>query len=400
MAQPDSLKTSTKVFLVLLRLVIGWHLLFEGVEKFKTDAWTAEPYLRESSGPLAPVFRWMAGDPVKEKLTLAPVAPERNPQDVPLHERFPTALAAEWDAYFDRFLEHYDVKAEQKPYLEIKFVQAKEQYVDWLERDRKDVTWTSPYGPPVTAPKSVAERIALYEEKQAEADAVQNKEYPRTVNTQFEAEEKKKLAELKAEANRVRADLKGDIDARTREMKETLYQALAVDPKLHGVLASVGGVAANEIRPTLVPEPQSAGPLTGATRPALARMSRLDWINESVRWGLLITGALLLLGLFSRPVAVVGAGFLLMFYLALPALPGLPDNPKSEGHYFIVNKNIVELVALLLLATVPTGRWLGIDALFWLLRPGRRGPRQGTLPVARSSAAAAGPIPVPGARKV
>jgi uncharacterized membrane protein YphA (DoxX/SURF4 family) len=45
------MKTSTRPP-VVLRLVIGWHFLFEGLSKFETDGWTSEPYLREANGPL------------------------------------------------------------------------------------------------------------------------------------------------------------------------------------------------------------------------------------------------------------------------------------------------------------------------------------------------------------
>ena len=61
----------TRFLLVVLRLAIGWHFLFEGIEKldsyFRGPAegkavWTSEHYLRESTGPLRGVFRAQAGD--------------------------------------------------------------------------------------------------------------------------------------------------------------------------------------------------------------------------------------------------------------------------------------------------------------------------------------------------
>jgi uncharacterized membrane protein YphA (DoxX/SURF4 family) len=73
----------------------------------------------------------------------------------------------------------------------------------------------------------------------------------------------------------------------------------------------------------------------------------------------------LLVGLFSRLSALLGAGFLLMTYLAVPALPWLPAAGPSEGNYLFVNKNLIEMLALLVLASVPTGRWFGLDALLY-----------------------------------
>lgn len=44
--------------LTLLRVLIGWHFLFEGLMKvFTPGGWSAKSYLLGSVGPLAPVFR-------------------------------------------------------------------------------------------------------------------------------------------------------------------------------------------------------------------------------------------------------------------------------------------------------------------------------------------------------
>jgi hypothetical protein len=56
---------------------------------------------------------------------------------------------------------------------------------------------------------------------------------------------------------------------------------------------------------------------------------------------------------------------LLSFYLSMPPWPGLPESPKLEGHYRFVNKNLVEMVACLVLASTPNGLWIGLDALLF-----------------------------------
>ncbi len=56
----------------------------------------------------------------------------------------------------------------------------------------------------------------------------------------------------------------------------------------------------------------------------------------------------------------------------MPPWPGLPPNPKAEGHYLIVSKNLVELLACLVIATTPSGHWVGFDALFFGARRRRR----------------------------
>ena len=77
-------------------------------------------------------------------------------------------------------------------------------------------------------------------------------------------------------------------------------------------------------------------------------------------------------GLFTRFSALSAAAFLAMIYLAMPPFPGLPPNPKAEGNYMIVSKNLVELLACLVIATTPSGHWVGFDALLFGARRRRR----------------------------
>jgi uncharacterized membrane protein YphA (DoxX/SURF4 family) len=86
----------------------------------------------------------------------------------------------------------------------------------------------------------------------------------------------------------------------------------------------------------------------------------LDW---STRWFLAVVGALLMVGLFTRLSSFAAAGFLLLTVLTQPSLPWLPTPPNSEGTYLVVNKNVIEMVALLVLMTTRTGKWFGLDAI-------------------------------------
>jgi len=49
--------------LVVLRVVIGWHFLYEGVAKLLKPGWSAAGFLLQSRGLFAGVFRWMAERP-------------------------------------------------------------------------------------------------------------------------------------------------------------------------------------------------------------------------------------------------------------------------------------------------------------------------------------------------
>ncbi len=130
--------------------------------------------------------------------------------------------------------------------------------------------------------------------------------------------------------------------------------------------------------------------------------TRLDVINFATTYGLIAIGGCLILG-FLTPLAALGAAaFLAMIYLSMPPWPGLPPNPKAEGHYLIVSKNLIELIACLVIATTPNGHWIGLDALFFGARRRRRlapppaargsGPdvEAGTEPGARTPRAARG----------
>jgi uncharacterized membrane protein YphA (DoxX/SURF4 family) len=65
----------------------------------------------------------------------------------------------------------------------------------------------------------------------------------------------------------------------------------------------------------------------------------------------------------TRTSAWLGAGFLLLTYLTVPPWPWLPAVGPSEGSYLFVNKNLIELLALCVLATTYSGRWFGLDGV-------------------------------------
>jgi thiosulfate dehydrogenase [quinone] large subunit len=50
-------------WLVALRMLTGWHFLYEGLAKVIHPKWTSLGYLMDSQGWFAPLFRSMAGNP-------------------------------------------------------------------------------------------------------------------------------------------------------------------------------------------------------------------------------------------------------------------------------------------------------------------------------------------------
>lgn len=342
----------TRIFLVLLRLVIGWHLLFAGLEKFHKDSWTSEGYLRESSGPFAPTFRWVAGDAVVDQLTLLPVPDNFEFGKAPLAPYFPPALANEWDAYFRRFVDHYQLDDKARELAAGKLAQQKEQTARWLLDGAKALKMTSPHGPTIEIQQTTPQRLQAYKELLAEVRDLQSRALAGANESQLKEQTQKVQKEIgaaKAEAGRMRRDLKADIDQRTDEMKKALAEVLTPEQVLQG---------------SPPPPPRSHWKDWARWRD----WTRLDWNDAIVAVGLTAVGGLLIVGFFTRTVCVVGACFLLGFYLAAPALLSMPESLRGEGYPF-VNKNIVEMMALLALATTRSGRWAGIDAFVFYLNP-------------------------------
>src|SRR4051794_17923298 len=89
------------LFLLLLRVAIGWHFLYEGLEKIESTRkggkpFSAEVYLRNATGPLAPRFRALVPDVNSlEKLN-------------------ESKLKARWAADVDRIANHYHFDEKQR----------------------------------------------------------------------------------------------------------------------------------------------------------------------------------------------------------------------------------------------------------------------------------------------
>ena len=49
--------------IVVMRVVIGWHFLYEGLAKLQAPAFSAAGYLQQSRGPFASFFKALAADP-------------------------------------------------------------------------------------------------------------------------------------------------------------------------------------------------------------------------------------------------------------------------------------------------------------------------------------------------
>jgi uncharacterized membrane protein YphA (DoxX/SURF4 family) len=361
----------TMVLLVVLRLAIGWHFFFEGAHKLRSFEYGTKPfsssgYFREAPGPLASEMRKHLGDPDDDALArLTPSEPvsEGRPDPASL---MPPELNKEWDDSFNQFVKFYGLDANQEKEAKAELDKAKADVGLWLtlqavpgkSKDKQptgvqavmtEVEKTYPSGV-LKVEETPGQRIAEYRDKVQEYRNMLDK-----TDAAFNSDVVglKRLA-TKNEAAVMRKSLMADLDQKTTGL-EASWQALLTDAQRE----------------------------KGSPAPPVPM---IWWIDGITAWGLLIVGGCLLLGLLTRLNCLLAAAFLLMTYFVAPPWPWLPTPPNTEGTYLFVNKNVVEMFALLVLATTPSGRWFGMDSLIsWMFSAlfGRREPR--TVPVRRAA---------------
>jgi uncharacterized membrane protein YphA (DoxX/SURF4 family) len=88
----------------------------------------------------------------------------------------------------------------------------------------------------------------------------------------------------------------------------------------------------------------------------------LAFSNAFNTWVLILIGAALMLGLWTRVASMSGMGLLLLYYVANPALEGFQFG-LAEGNYLFIDKNLIEAAALGLLAAFPGTTFPGLDRL-------------------------------------
>lgn len=315
--------------LIALRLVIGWHFLVEGYYKIRTHQigktstntpWSSEPFFREAHGPIADWYR--------DQLDLS--------DDTPL-ERIKSFRDVEWDDYVDRLSKHYDLDADQRAAVESKLSEFKRALKSWRDDDSKsEVAMPTVWGT-VEVRQSVSARLAEFDAKKKQIREIQESE-----QTAFnDGVGAARLRALKTESAKILNELLADLRSRTDAMKAAVIESakLTVSQKAKG--------------PLLEPS---------------ASLRKIDRVNTATMWMQAILGGFLLIGLFTRLSSFLLAGFLLQVVLLMPALPAAPTAPGEMGHYLYVDLHVIEMVALLVLAAIPTGKWFGMDALF-----GKRG---------------------------
>lgn len=389
------------VLLVMLRLAIGWQLLYEGLWKLDTQnsprPWTSAGYLKNSEGPLRDTFRQMAGDPDDLDWLNYDV------------------VAARWDDWARRFTANYGLSEKQSASLnrmlnggygklgdrKVYASNTLEKLPDHIENLNADsrvsekITWYDPEKKLLyvdgTRHMTEGERdklLALVKDK----DDDDSKAFTKAVEQVF-ARQKRGMGYKEKLLGAVKGnpDLLGNEDwQRLGDKNEykvqlTRYQSqrdlaatefqwdhLSYDwKKIQSLRSDITG----PVKALEKEFQESATKLLTLRQlqlnPQNPPASTLLFVDWSTMLGLTVLGALLIFGLFTRCTAIAAAFMLFGFYMAMPPFPGVPELPGPE-HSFIVNKNLIEVIALLAIAALPTGRWFGLDAWIaaWRSRSG------------------------------
>jgi uncharacterized membrane protein YphA (DoxX/SURF4 family) len=337
--------------LVLLRLVIGWHFLREGLDKVEYDrhdgelrlAFSAGGFLTNAKGPLAGYYHGQTPDDHGWRDLLA--APRRNAP--PGAEQ--AAADAKWKSNYERRRNDAVKKGEPAP---VEFSPSA-PYRDWAERIADE--WQS------TA--STVKLIAgLADDQRKKADAVLSARLEQLAG--YLASESGAIAEYRHELWR----LQNWRDA--PEAREVPFHDERIAVKASETAGQpapwvdwVRGLESDyhdDLRSILTDEQRGLALTSAALDDALTdpRQKQLDLINVVVTCLTIGVGVCLLVGFFTRLASIAGALFLLGVILSQPpwvydALPTMP--------------NIIEFAGLLVLAGTGAGRWLGLDFLTYAL---------------------------------
>jgi uncharacterized membrane protein YphA (DoxX/SURF4 family) len=335
------------IALVLLRLAIGWHFFREGLGKLQYDngmrqyhvAFSAEGFLAQAKGPWAETFRaW------------APSGHEwRSLLEIPRQDHEPTPEeAAQQRKQQAEYNERQTLGDKNGGSKSFEFPPSA-PYRDWATRIMED--WRA-------LAVHVKEIPGLSEEQRHQAEEIFSarvKQLGDYLATQSEA-----IIDNQHELWRL-----GNWRS-TPEAADVPY----VQKRIATKAAETSGAAApwvnqvrefeqkltDDLRNVLTPEQKSQAMTSQALEAALTppEQARLNRLNLGVTILTITVGACLLLGLFTRLASLAGALFLAAVIATQP--PWIADAAPTYNQ-------IVELMALLVLATTRAGRWFGLDYL-------------------------------------
>jgi uncharacterized membrane protein YphA (DoxX/SURF4 family) len=314
----------TVVALVALRLSIGWHFYKEGEKKWVDPNFSATPFLLQAKGPLEPLMQSFVTEGHEWRKLLA--QPQEKPPEGAASkgapDKAPLPLDKPYSAWAEQIVSDWDARLKE--------------FAGKYSLDEQQTEAA------VKALKARNDQLLAYLDEQAD-----------------------KIAEYRFELWRLQqwkaSPLAGGVP-----YQETRIAVKTADVTGRpGVWINQVGQFGDDLQRDL------QGLLTedqkGHSALSIGLPSMMTLINKTVTYWVLGVGVLLILGLFTRFASIAGALFLMSVVAMQP-----PWVPGAQPVYY----QWIEMMALLVLATTPVGRWGGLDFFLHALFR-RRGDNQG-----------------------
>lgn len=106
---------------------------------------------------------------------------------------------------------------------------------------------------------------------------------------------------------------------------------------------------------------ESQGILSGLSNWMLSSSNLLAIVDFLNIWGLILIGLGLIFGFLFKPAAIAGAILVFIYYLSVPPLVGYEYTMPSDGSNLVINRTLIEAIALFGLALFPTSKIFGLD---------------------------------------
>ncbi len=359
------------VALVALRLVIGFHFFAEGATKLKSGNFTAEPFLRAATGPFQSYFHGLLDDPWGARRLGVTVTAQNGNAHVEID---PSLTLALWDDFVDQAEQYYHFGDRDWAGGQAQTI-GQTQTVALDPKVGRTPTASNPEGHSVAkVSNNLGSRVDRADSRETLENVVRDQ--PQRAKEIYESHKQDYLSWLAANRTEI-IEFFGTAqrtEGFKRDGEHWRETALEVDSlrsqrdailtarnqKARGWKAEIDALwdsFESQINGLAVDKQTALKPLK-VHRPFQQEQSRLQWVNRIVPWFDLTVGICLVIGLFTRSAALLGAGFLASVILSQP--PWVPGAASTQYQ-------IVELAAMLLLAVSVAGQIAGLD-FFWSSR--------------------------------
>lgn len=299
---------------MLLRVAVGLHFFTQGSEHLGDRDWSSAGFFRASKGPLSGVYHglvpdtshgWDAtlGEPHRNEPKQAKTGTkERAEEDAAVYAAWQEKVRLDWASLREQIAQFYSFDEAQNEQASQRY----EVYVDKLDKYLAENQ----------------EDLEAYRHDLYRLETMKSEEPAGEVP--FGAE---RIAYLRSKAAGQRATHLGWFNKTAGEYKTELLALRNSEQVKQGDMPDVE--------------------------------ASIDTIDQVTTWMIILVGACLTLGLFSRSAAFVGGVFLLSVVLSQP-LTGVLSTPQAMagGTY----PQFLEMMVLFALVTLPTGKWCGLDS--------------------------------------